>query len=163
VTTVFKSGQELDPLSQTTAQGAGDCSGFAQVSPGVMPFRRVAGTRLPEVDEADLHAYVDGQLEPERRFLVEAVLARNLLQRRRAEAFRAINTNLQDLLGGDLPPMSADLSRFSADLERRIAQISRRSRRRDLVSRIRTLVASALAALLRWNTSELDQQTRPLR
>ena len=159
MTTVFKVGEEARQLGETPLRGRGDCSEFGDAFPGVTPFRRLRGTGLLEVGEADLHAYVDGELDPKRRSIVEAVLALNPLLRGRVEAFRAINADLKGLFADELPPMSMGVSRLSADLERKLAQIVRRSRRRALLARIRALAAG----LLRWNHPELDGQSPPLR
>jgi anti-sigma factor RsiW len=49
------------------------------------------------VSEAELHAYVDGSLDPERRATVEAWLLANSEQQVRADAFRAQNDALRAL------------------------------------------------------------------
>lgn len=49
------------------------------------------------VDEADLHAYVDGRLEPARCVAVEAYLAANPAERQRLADYRAIDAELRRL------------------------------------------------------------------
>lgn len=54
-------------------------------------------TNTPPIEELDLHAYVDGQLGPERRAEVEAHLAANPTAAERVQAYRKQNDMLRAL------------------------------------------------------------------
>jgi anti-sigma factor RsiW len=170
VTTVFKPGRQLHPLSGRVAHGSGDCSAYEENTPAVTPFRRQGSSRLPALGETDLHAYVDGRLDCGRQSQVEAVLARNPGQRRRVEAYRAINANLRGLYDGELAPMSAGLARLARDLEGQMAQVARESRRRALLARLRQLARTGIGLLTCFGSAApppiggmADRQLRPPR
>lgn len=75
-----------------------------------------------EIDEADLHAYVDGCLSESRRAVVEAAIAANSELADMVRAYRNQNEALRAQFGGivDEPvPDRLDLKRLTARLERR--------------------------------------------
>lgn len=64
------------------------------------------------IDDSELHALVDGELDPPRQAEVEAWLARNPEDAKRVAAFRAQNAGMHALFDGiideDLPPIIAN-------------------------------------------------------
>ena len=89
-------------------------------------LRRAGG----EVDEAELHAYVDCILEAGQRARVEAKLARRPEAGAIASAYRRLNIDLHRLLDRDLPPLTASLEALSRELERRLSSLSSPKARR---------------------------------
>jgi len=62
------------------------------------------------IAEGDIHAYVDGELSPERRVLVEAHLAAHPEKRQRAEYYRQMNGAMRQLSGRFATPRRAHAS-----------------------------------------------------
>ncbi len=75
------------------------------------------------VSETDLHAYVDGALEPGRRAEVESFLADNAEAARRVRAYAAQNGLLHELFDHGLrAPLPAGTTALQQRLERRLAR-----------------------------------------
>jgi anti-sigma factor RsiW len=75
----------------------------------------------PPVEEGDLHAYIDGQLNPERLAAVENYLAQHPDEAERVAAYRAQREAIRAAFAGRAEPLPPRLS-----LERIIADWSRR-------------------------------------
>ncbi len=91
-------------------------------TPGGMVVR-LAPAHEPSAtfEDAELHAYVDGVLEPGRRSAVERMLARDPGAWSAATSYRDLNIDLHRLLDGELPPLAASLDDLARELERRLA------------------------------------------
>ena len=79
------------------------------------------------ITEADLNAYVDGQLTPERRAVVEAHLADDPGDRERVAAWQAQAATLQALYGhvaDERPPARLSPWRIVADRRRRLSRVA---------------------------------------
>lgn len=79
--------------------------------------RRAAPTIAPD----DLHAYVDGSLDPGCRSTVEALLARDPDAQSAVRAYRDLNIDLHRLFDRDLPPIVPPLEALVRELDRRVA------------------------------------------
>lgn len=77
--------------------------------------------RTAEIDEVDLHAYVDACLEAGRRAHIESMLASDPEAGLMAAAYRSLNINLHRLFDRDLPPLTASLEALSRELDRRLS------------------------------------------
>lgn len=77
--------------------------------------------RAAEIDQVDLHAYVDACLEAGRRAHIEAMLASDPEAGLLAAAYRSLNINLHRLFDRDLPPLTASLEALSRELDRRLS------------------------------------------
>ena len=83
-------------------------------------------------EDAELHAYVDGVLEPGRRSAVERMLARDPDAWSAATSYRDLNIDLHRLFDGILPPLAASLDDLARELERRLASACTLSSHGDL-------------------------------
>jgi len=96
------------------------------------------------VQDSDLHAYVDGWLEPERRLEFEASLAEDPLAAERVEAFRRQNDGLHALFDGTLSePLTEEMKQLRDRLNGRHAGNDNRRGRLDSPF-LRTAAALAL-------------------
>ncbi len=99
-----------------------------------------------EVTSADIHAYVDLQLNPSDRAQVEAHLARRRSDRARVVAFRALNVELHALFDQRPPPMSTALQ----ELTRRTAlRFGGSEHAASLGARLLRKLGAAFARLMR--------------
>ncbi|MDX6751609.1 hypothetical protein SH611_17525 [Geminicoccaceae bacterium 1502E] len=100
------------------------------------------GVVQPSVDEAELHAFVDGSLPPERRAPVLAYLLANPAERERVESYR----RQASLLGEVRDKLDAlDSAAFKPQLQRRLADALAHQRRRR--SWVRGAAAAAVATV----------------
>jgi anti-sigma factor RsiW len=84
------------------------------------------------VQDSDLHAYVDGWLDPEKRLEIEASLAKDPFAAERVEAFRRQNDGLHALFDGVLgEPLSEEMKQLRDRLNRRQAGNDNRRGRFD--------------------------------
>lgn len=74
------------------------------------------------IDEDELHAYVDGLLEADRRSGVESRLAQDPASKAAASVYRNLNIDLHRLFDVALPPLDARLSALSRELEQRMVR-----------------------------------------
>lgn len=96
----------------------------------------------PSVDEAELHAFVDGSLPSERRAAVLAYLLANPAERERVEAYR----RQASLLGEVRAKLDAfDSAAFQPKLQRRLAEALAHQRRRR--GWLRSAAAAAVATV----------------
>lgn len=63
------------------------------------------------ITEYDLHAYIDGQLDPQRRKLVDSYLEKNPKEKRRLEQLQELNRMLQDQINTPERPVSSATDR----------------------------------------------------
>ena len=115
------------------------------------------------IGEAELQAYVDGQLESHRRVAVEAYLATSPVERERLAAYRRINIGLHALFdrpaAGDLESPTPAMARLAAELDRKLNGQSRTQplrRVRRAAAAILFLCAAGLAGWSAMNGSERD-------
>lgn len=98
-----------------------------------------------QINEAELHAYVDGRLEPQRRSEIEAYLAENPADAKRVRSYQHQNAALTQLFD---PALSEPVPSYLADFPRRThAPSSRLLRHAAMAASL--LMAASVGWLLR--------------
>src|SRR3546814_16112801 len=98
---------------------------------------------MQPIREDELHAYIDGALNPGRRAEIEAYLASHPAEAARAEAYRGQNLGLHALYSGRIEEaVPLEFVALAAAVDR---SLRRRRRRRKI---LRWLSSSGLAAAL---------------